>query len=63
MSDIIEILDMMPSNWDDQDGWDRYYKTYCDARLHLNTMIVNMNIGFQLLPQIEQIQNLGLRSI
>lgn len=60
---MLEILDMMPTNWDDQKGWDCYYEAYRDAGLHLNKIIVSMNIGFQLLPQIKEIQNLGLHSI
>jgi hypothetical protein len=60
---MLEILDMMPTNWDDQEGWDRYYEAYRDAGLHLNKIIVSMNIGFQLFPQIEQMQKLGLHSI
>jgi SAM-dependent methyltransferase len=63
LTDYLDIIKTMPDDWDDQDGWDNYYRAYHKAGLHLEKLIIDMDLGFQVLPTAKHIRELGLRSI
>ncbi len=43
MSERLNVYRLMPANWDDIAGWDRYYEAYCAAGLHLDRMTLGMD--------------------
>ena len=59
MADYLEIVRMMPKDWDDGAGWNKYYRAYHAEGLHLDETIVHWDLQFMVLSQMERIQAFG----